>query len=487
MINLFIGFFVEDSNYIDAIKDTFLKDINIDYRFFSNKDIDECIELDNYYEIFSWVTKKINPKFLFICNQDVYINMNNLLKLLETLDSGDALYVGGHGDFRTLGENKFYFHSPNPGIILSNTSLKQLSNPNLLIEYNNVCKKSNSDLINIGGVAVGYHACLFNFKLINDPNIFYCNYDGYPCHRGEVNKDELISCSNMSVKDIYNYYKIINKFNNKIYNDDKLKLVIYPSGGLGNILFQYFHAMNLSIEKNYELFFVKNLNYWRGDINKYNLFNDLNYIDESQIVEDEFIRLNESVSYYKPFELLGNTNYILYGYFQSYKYFIDNIETIKERLLSNVNDEYNQIKIYHERLSSNKKCLIHVRRGDYFMYPKLHPICSDEYYTDAINKINSINDDVTYLVFSDDIQYISNWSIIKNYKYKIINEVDPVKTLLLMSLCDYFIIANSTLSLCAYFLRDKNESILIGPKNWFGSDALKHKLEDILPPETIII
>jgi hypothetical protein len=121
------------------------------------------------------------------------------------------------------------------------------------------------------------------------------------------------------------------------------------------------------------------------------------------------------------------------------------------------------------------------------MYPKLHPICSDEYYIDAINKINSINDDVTYLVFSDDIKFISEWSVIKNYKYKIINEVDPVKTLLLMSLCDYFIIANSTLSLCAYFLRDKNESILIGPKNWFGPDAPKHKLEDILPPETIII
>ena len=56
-----------------------------------------------------------------------------------------------------------------------------------------------------------------------------------------------------------------------------------------------------------------------------------------------------------------------------------------------------------------------------------------------------------------------------------------------MSLCDYFIIANSTLSLCAYFLRDNSDSILIGPKNWFGPDAPKHKLEDILPPETIII
>jgi len=486
MINLFIGFIIEDNNYINAIKNTFLKDNNIDYKFFSNKDIEECIKINNYYEIFEWVNKKINPEFFFICNQDVYIIFNNLLNLIKTLNNNDLIYVGGHGDFRILGNNKFYFHSPNPGIILSNASLKQLSNSNLLNEYNNICKKNNSDLINIGGVAVGYHACLFNFKLINDSNFFYCNYNGYPCHKGEVNKESLISCSNMSVKDIYNYYKILNKINKKNDNN-KLKLIIYPSGGLGNILFQYFNAINLSIEKNYELFFIKNLNYWRGDINKYKLFNDLNYINENEIIEDDFIRLNEEVSYYKPLELVENTNYILWGYFQSYKYFINNIETIKNKLISNVNNEYNQIKSYYKQLCINKTCLIHVRRGDYIMYPNQHPLCTDNYYINAIDTINNINSDVTYILFSDDIPFISNWSIIKKYKHKIIYEVDPVKTLLLMSLCDYFIIANSTLSLCAYFLRNNSESILIGPKNWFGPDAPKYKLEDILPPEAIII
>jgi hypothetical protein len=486
MINLFIGFIIEDNNYINAIKNTFLKDNNIDYKFFSNKDIEECIKINNYYEIFEWVNEKINPEFFFICNQDVYIIFNNLLNLIKTLNNNDLIYVGGHGDFRILGNNKFYFHSPNPGIILSNASLKQLSNSNLLNEYNNICKKNNSDLINIGGVAVGYHACLFNFKLINDSNFFYCNYNGYPCHKGEVNKESLISCSNMSVKDIYNYYKILNKINKKNDNN-KLKLIIYPSGGLGNILFQYFNAINLSIEKNYELFFIKNLNYWRGDINKYNLFNDLNYINENEIIEDYFIRLNEEVSYYKPLELVENTNYILWGYFQSYKYFINNIETIKNKLISNVNNEYNQIKLYYKQLCINKTCLIHVRRGDYIMYPNQHPLCTDNYYINAIDTINNINSDVTYILFSDDIPFISDWSVIKKFKYKIIYEVDPVKTLLLMSLCDYFIIANSTLSLCAYFLRNNSESILIGPKNWFGPNAPKYKLEDILPPEAIII
>jgi hypothetical protein len=248
------------------------------------------------------------------------------------------------------------------------------------------------------------------------------------------------------------------------------------------------YAINLSIEKNYELYFVKDLQYWRGSINKYKLFNDLKYIEEKSIIEDEYIRLNEAVSYYKPLELLENTNYIIYGYFQSYKYFINNISIIKEKLFKNVKEEYEYAKKEYNKIKKNyKTCLIHVRRGDYLMYPNIHPVCSDSYYMNAINKINKIDSNVLYLIFSDDLNYISNWSIIKNYRYEIIRESDPIKTLILMSLCDYFIVANSSLSLCAYFLRDIKDSIIFGPRNWFGPDAPKYKIDDILPPETVII
>ncbi len=56
-----------------------------------------------------------------------------------------------------------------------------------------------------------------------------------------------------------------------------------------------------------------------------------------------------------------------------------------------------------------------------------------------------------------------------------------------MSLCDNFIIANSTLSLCSYLLRKKKDAKIVGPKIWFGSGGYKYKIEDILPPNTIII
>ena len=54
-----------------------------------------------------------------------------------------------------------------------------------------------------------------------------------------------------------------------------------------------------------------------------------------------------------------------------------------------------------------------------------------------------------------------------------------------MSLCTHFIIANSTLSLASYFLRNNKDAILHGPLNWFGPGIPKYKIEDILPENAI--
>lgn len=477
MVSLLIGIYIKNDNYINVINQTYLKNTDISYKFFNQN------EFKNYYEIFELVHNDFNPDFLFLCNEDTYINTNNLLDFVSTLNKDELIYAGGHGDYRSIGVNRFYFHSPNPGVILSNKSIKHLANKKLFDDYNILCKNYGSDLINISGVAIGYHASIFKYNIINNNNIHYCNYDGFPCHRGQVDNLTLISCSNMSPNDILNYYKIIN-VSSFVFSQNK-KLIIYPSGGLGNLLFQYFNAMNLMIENNYDVYFVRDLKYWRGDMNNHRIFSDLKFITESSIIESDFIRLNEKVGYYDPLELNYNANYILYGYFQSYKYFIKNIEIIKQMLFSNIEQEYLEIK---KKFNYNcPTCLIHVRRGDYLMYPDVHPVCSDEYYSKSIDIVNEMVPNVKYLIFSDDLQYIKNWKLIKNINYKIIEEADPIKTLILMSLCNHFIVANSSLSLCAYFLRSTKDSLLLGPSKWFGSKAPIWKIEDILPPETLII
>jgi hypothetical protein len=268
---------------------------------------------------------------------------------------------------------------------------------------------------------------------------------------------------------------------------DNNKLIIYTMGGLGNILFQYFYAKSLSLEHNFSLYFIKNLHYWRGDINIYPIFNHLNYIEEKTVTPNNYTKLNEKNFYYDPFDLTLNNNYIISGYFQSYKYFNKYIKSIKESLFNNIKEEYEQTKTYYNNLTTNKKCLIHVRRGDYLNYPTIHPVCSDDYYIKAIENIINLNSNVTFILFSDDINFLNNWELIKKYNYIIITETDPVKTLILMSFSDYFIIANSTLSLASYFLRDTTESVIVAPSIWFGPNGFYYKIEDIVPPETIII
>ena len=154
-------------------------------------------------------------------------------------------------------------------------------------------------------------------------------------------------------------------------------------------------------------------------------------------------------------------------------------------LLSNIEEEYYEMK---NKFNYNcPTCLIHVRRGDYLMYPDVHPVCSEEYYSKSIDIVNEMVPNVKYILFSDDLQYVNNWKLIKNNNYEIIKETDPIKTLILMSLCNHFILANSTLSLCAYFLRSTKDSLLLGPSKWFGPKAPTWKIEDILPPEALII
>jgi hypothetical protein len=262
-----------------------------------------------------------------------------------------------------------------------------------------------------------------------------------------------------------------------------MNLIILPGGGLGNILFQYFAGYSLSKEYNCQVFYQINYNYWRGDINKHRMLQHLNFIDLNDINHENFIDYNEKDFFYNSIEL-EKKNYKMSGYYQSYKYSEKYISQIRDELFFNVASLYFEIEKFYFNLKKNKEtCLIHVRRGDYLMYHNVHPTLSDEYYRKAIKIIP----DCKYFVFSDDINYITNWSVLKGLDYEIVNINDPEEILIFMSLCDNFIIANSTLSLVAYLLRKNKHAKLVGPKKWFGEAGYKHKIEDIIPPNGILV
>ena len=259
-----------------------------------------------------------------------------------------------------------------------------------------------------------------------------------------------------------------------------MHLIIHPNGGLGNLLFQFFNAYSLYKKYNCKIDFVINQRYWRGDITTFKLFKHLNYIniDHNNI---HYIQHNETDSLYKEIILDTNKNYKIFGYYQSYKYSQKYINEIKNVLFSTIQTTYIQIEQQYHTLKNNKQtCLIHVRRGDYVNNP-YHPLCSDEYYHTAIKHIPNCK----YFIFSDDIPFVSSWSVLKNIDHVIIDIQDPEEILVMMSLCDNFIIANSSLSLCAYLLRKNQTAKLVAPRKWFNH--LPYKIEDFIPLEGIII
>jgi hypothetical protein len=466
-MKLLINIITQNDSDITYILNTWLKN-------FKNNNINFIFTKDPIFEI---IKKKIYD-FNFICHSNVYVNISNLYNYLLELDYNKPLYIGGHGDFRKL-DLRFHFHSPSPGIILSKEACNIINNEtDLLNTYEEVCLIYNKELINCQGVALGYFCNKLKIESIYCKNIHFCNWKGEPCHIGKINKNDLISCSNMDYQDMKDFSKYFNnKFNKKTF-------IISPSGGLGNILFQFFLGYTLENTFDCQVLYRKNYKYWRGDMNQYQLFKNLKYIDLDQENTSYFFDYHEKNFYHYDLELSDiSQNIIINGYYQSFKYSDKYIKNIRDILFNNY-IYYNEMTFIYNNIKLDKiTCLIHVRRGDYLNYQNIHPICTDEYYITAINTfkkdISTLN--IKFLIFSDDVLYVQKWSVIKNLNYEIIYETNPEKTLVLMSLCDHFIIANSTLSLVAYLLRKNNDALLYAPEKWFGSDGYKYKINDIIP------
>jgi hypothetical protein len=164
----------------------------------------------------------------------------------------------------------------------------------------------------------------------------------------------------------------------------------------------------------------------------------------------------------------------LYGYFQTEKYFSHCRDYILSQLV--FRSEYSGIansfiKNIRDQTNAGKLCSIHVRRGDYVMYPNHHPCCSLDYYKLAIHRMKTEFNVSKFVVFSDDTdwcktEFTGDEFIISDLK-------NPYSELCSMSLCDNQIIANSSFSWWGAWLNQNKEKIVISPSRWFGSSIEK--------------
>ena len=171
---------------------------------------------------------------------------------------------------------------------------------------------------------------------------------------------------------------------------------------------------------------------------------------------------------YSPMSIT-KSNTLLLGYFQSYRW-AEDID-VKNKLDSMTYTS--ESKILNKYLQDSKTelpLIVHVRLGDY-LSEKNFGTLSKSYYKNGISQILKTGKCNSIWLFSDEIEkaqaYIPDEILIP---VRIIPEVEgsSAATLDVMRLGAGYVIANSTFSWWAAFLRKNKEAEVIAPQPWFS-------------------
>lgn len=151
------------------------------------------------------------------------------------------------------------------------------------------------------------------------------------------------------------------------------------------------------------------------------------------------------------------------GYFQTEKYFKTYKNDLKNKefkFKSNIEDKVNSL------LDENDSELIsvHIRLGDYVHIQECHPVCSIDYYKQALELLPK---DANIILFSD--EYPKALDMFKSFGLNIAmtGTDDKFIDMCMMSKCNYHVIGNSSFSWWGAWL--SNSKMTIAPKKWFGN------------------
>lgn len=164
----------------------------------------------------------------------------------------------------------------------------------------------------------------------------------------------------------------------------------------------------------------------------------------------------------------------LKGYFQTEKYFADNLVNIREELKIITPPSAQNI----EALAVIQNCnavSLHVRRGDYVSNPEVlnyHGTCDQAYYENAVALIAKEVVKPVFFVFSDDIAW-AKANIKTGFETHFMDINDAAtnyEDLRLMSACKHNIVANSSFSWWGAWLNTYEAKKVIAPRHWFATD-----------------
>lgn len=263
-------------------------------------------------------------------------------------------------------------------------------------------------------------------------------------------------------------------------------------GGLGNQLFQIFCGIAYSFENNVEFKIIRN---------KFDKVSPIDNISKRPTYWDNFLidlskmtcdNINIPI-YKEPHFTYNKIPYInidfkINGYFQSPKYFENYFKSIIELIEL---DKY-KAKIkekYKEYFNNNKIISLHFRIGDLKNNKGHGPVLNTQYYRNALKIIlEKDNTCDTILYFNEEQDNNTVENIIKDIKksYSQLNfiqcsyDIPDWEQLLLMSLCNHNIIANSTFSWWGAYFNKNPGKIVCYPNVWFGPKC-NNSTRDLFP------
>jgi GR25 family glycosyltransferase involved in LPS biosynthesis len=249
-------------------------------------------------------------------------------------------------------------------------------------------------------------------------------------------------------------------------------IIVKPNGGLGNQLFEIANGYAYSLRYKKRFFITGS---W-GGITKERPTYWNNYLKNLKPYLITPKRIRKIKVYKEPkfsyTEIQNYKGHICFeGYYQSEKYFEDYSEAVRK--LFTLPDDLKP-KFIKEGI-----CVaLHIRRGDYLNKSDFH-VNIEKFYYDNAKKIieEKLGFRPNYYYFSDDIDWVKEEfkdSLLENDK--IISGHKDYEELYIMSLCDHFIIANSSFSWWGSWLsvtQSEETKIVIAPDTWFGLSGIE--------------
>ncbi len=292
-------------------------------------------------------------------------------------------------------------------------------------------------------------------------------------------------------------------------------IIAQITGGLGNQMFQYAAAKALSIHLNsplkldlqsykreilpelevfrsFELTSFQNFEYKEASIEEINAFTTSNFFSRKIKhflpfhMRKVFSEKNNTFD--NNFFKAGKSAY-LKGHRQTEKYFKGYQNEIKNSYQLK-NDLITDVKELGKLISSQSSVSVHIRRGDYLRLPIIldwHGVLGFDYYTKALETIQSKFPNINIYYFSDDVEWVEK-ELLPIFPGTILSGTiasTHYHDFYLMQCCRNNVVANSSFSWWSAWLNQHPDKMIIAPRKWFGNPRLSTK--DLYPKDWIVL